>query len=81
MSDAVEGFAGVAVAGGHSERAAELLGAAATLRGLLRVSILQRTESERVSAAACGLLGAERFERARRRGEAMALEDVLGVTA
>jgi predicted ATPase len=81
MADAVEGLAGAAAALGRAERAAELLGAAATLRGLFRVSILQRMDSERVSAAARGQLGAERFERARRRGEAMTLEDVLGVTA
>jgi hypothetical protein len=34
-----------------------------------------------VSAAAREQLGAERFEQARRRGEAMTLEDVVGVTA
>jgi len=86
MADAVEGLAGAAAAAGRAERAAELLGAAATLRGHItkypnRVSILQRMDIERVSAAARGQLGVERFERARRRGEAVTLEDVLRATA
>jgi tetratricopeptide (TPR) repeat protein len=80
-ADAVEGLAGAAAAAGRAERAATLLGAAAALRRLFQVSMLQRMDRDRVSAAARGQLGAERFERARRRGEAMTLEDVLGVIA
>ncbi len=81
MAEAVEGLAGAAATAGRAERAAELLGAAAALPGLFRGSMLRRMDVDRVSAAARGQLGAERFDRARRCGEAMTLEDVLRVTA
>jgi predicted ATPase/DNA-binding SARP family transcriptional activator len=81
VADAVEGLAGTAALVGRAERAAELLGAAAAIRGPAPVPLLNGWDTERVSAAAREQLGAERFEQARRRGEAMTLEDVVGVTA
>jgi predicted ATPase/DNA-binding SARP family transcriptional activator len=81
VADALEGLAGAAALAGRAERAAELLGAAAAIRGHAPVPILHGYDAGRVSAAAREQLGAERFEQARRRGEAMTVEDVLGVTA
>jgi tetratricopeptide (TPR) repeat protein len=81
LADAVEGLAGAAAAAGQGERAATLLGAATSLRDQLRPRAAQRMDSERVGATARGLLGAERHERARRRGEAMTFDEVLGVIA
>jgi predicted ATPase/DNA-binding SARP family transcriptional activator len=81
MADAVEGLAGAAVTAGRTERAATLLGAAAALRERFRLTAWQQMDRDRVSAAARERLGAERFERARRRGEAMTVEEVLAVIA
>jgi tetratricopeptide (TPR) repeat protein len=81
LADAVEGLAGAAATAGRAEHAATLVGAAESLRARLRAWAPQRMDRERVSAAARGLLGAEPFERARRRGEAMTVEEVLAVIA
>jgi predicted ATPase/DNA-binding SARP family transcriptional activator len=79
LADAAEGLAGAAAAAGRPERAATLLGAADSLRDHLRARAPQRMDRERVSAVARGRLGAEHFERARRRGEEMTHEDILAV--
>jgi predicted ATPase/DNA-binding SARP family transcriptional activator len=81
MADAVDGLASAAGAAGDGERAALLLGAAASLRSGFRAWGSQRLDQERSIEAARGLLGAEAFERARRRGEAMTYEEILAVIA
>jgi predicted ATPase/DNA-binding SARP family transcriptional activator len=81
MADAVDGLAGAAVVAGEAERAAMLLGAAATLRGGYRTWGPLQFDQKRATAAARGLLGAERYERAHGRGEAMTYEEILAAIA
>jgi hypothetical protein len=81
IADAVEGLAGAAMAAGRTEEAATLLGSADALRERFRLTGSQRMDRERVSAAVRERLGAERFELARRRGEAMTVEEILAVIA
>jgi hypothetical protein len=81
LADAVEGLAGAAALAGRAERAATLLGAAAALRDRFRAWATQRLDRDRASAAARRQLGAEDFEGAWRRGEAMTVEEILAVIA
>lgn len=81
MADAVDGLASAAAAAGDGERAAMLLGAAASLRRGFQAWGSQRLDRERAIAAARSLLGAERFGQAHRRGEAMTYEEILAAIA
>ena len=65
---AVEGFAAIALAEGHPEHAATLLGAVLTLRG---PAARTRPDLARLEATARRALGDERYAAAIRRGAAM----------
>ncbi|MFI0454422.1 AfsR/SARP family transcriptional regulator [Actinomadura sp. 6N118] len=76
LAEIVEGVAALDAARGDHERAAELLGAAHSLRGYKdRWSI----DATRVTSAAIGALGENAFAEAYDRGRAIPREDVLAV--
>ena len=77
LAQALNGLAAAAAAQGRAERAAILLSAASGLRGPAPPSTVEQADIDRVEERARRDLGAERFQRARRRGEAMSREAVL----
>ncbi|MET9625858.1 BTAD domain-containing putative transcriptional regulator [Lentzea sp. NPDC006480] len=73
---AVDGLAGAALLTGAADRAATLLGAAASLRG---AELVADHDVAAVAAEAAGLLGAERYGELYRRGRELTAEEALAL--
>ena len=78
-TQALEGFAELAVAKHAPKRAATILGTAGRLREEtgLALSVHEEREHKRVAAAACAALGDDAFDEAWREGSAMELEEAV----
>ncbi|WP_034488486.1 BTAD domain-containing putative transcriptional regulator [Actinomadura oligospora] len=77
LAKIVEGVAGLSLARGDHERAAELLG---TAHGVVGYHDRQSLERRRVTAAVLPVLGQDRFDAAYARGREATREDALALT-
>ncbi|MEV4360880.1 BTAD domain-containing putative transcriptional regulator [Nonomuraea sp. NPDC049625] len=73
-ADAVDGLAGAALLAGDAERAATLIGAAASLRG---ADLVADRDVDETAAEAERALGPGRYAEARHRGRGLSAEEVL----
>jgi predicted ATPase/DNA-binding SARP family transcriptional activator len=81
LAVALEGLAGIGGAAGDPELAAMLLGVAAAVRRLAGMPLppWQRVEVDRVARTVRNALGEDQFARAFARGEALSMEEAVGV--